>query len=119
MALAVASERGRKRKWWNERAIEKAGISLEEAIRQSKPSYNGHDATGMAYVFILPEISVSRLIPHGMTAAERKMWQDHRESVAEFNKGYDNRGIEQVVENTHRNIFGKALDKVYDAAANG
>lgn len=122
MAIAIAPNRTRKmRPWerspWDERASANAGLSLEEAIRQSKPTHNVHD--NMAYVFVLPDIASNQIANHVMTAAESKMWQNHWESVDEFDKWYANKGIDRVVENTSPNILGRVAGKLYDAAAHG
>ena len=130
MALATAPNGKRHLKpWernpWDKKARQKAGnspaefrqsrTSLEDITNQSTPSPNGHDATDMVYALVLPDISASSTMPNGMTAAE---WQNHLESVREFNARYNGKGIDNVVEKSHNGLFGKLAGKAYDATAN-
>ena len=113
MALAVAPKRGRERKWWDERARNNSGISLEDIARQSKLSHNGHD--NVAY-FVLPDISAfSHVTSNGMNPAELEA---HNQDVEDFNAWYNNRGVE-AVKNSHDGLFGRVIREAYDAAVHG
>ena len=120
MALAVASQKSRignkprKETWWNKRAKDNAGIPLEQIAREANPT-NGHDATNMAYVLVLPDISAASHRSHDVNAAEL---ETHMQDVAEFNRAYYGSGIEQRV-NASSNIFERALDYVENAVDTG
>ena len=117
MALATAPNKRELKSLmrWQERDRRLSRESSLEHIARQASHTNGHDAN-IAYVLILPEISASSPIQNGMTAAE---WKNHWKSVDEFNEWYANKGIEQVVENTHAGLFGSIARKVYDVAAYG
>ena len=115
MALAIAPERGRKRKWWDERARESSleDITARNPIRQSNHN-NVHDASDMAYVLVLHGVPSTSPISSIADADMEAPMQD----ANKFNQWYANRGIEQVVEK-HAGLFGRVFEKAYDAAMDG
>ena len=113
MAIAVAPWENRN-EWWNKRARQNNGISLDDAIRQFKPNSN-NTPTNVVYV-LTPRLI---LAPNAISNVMTPEMEAHMADADKFSQWYANRGIEQRVENAHAGFFERAVNTAYSTIANG
>src|SRR3989338_5815467 len=111
MALAIAPWEERTR-WWDSKARQKNGISLEDIAAKHNFSNNHEPEPQMEVDWDSTLREIDKIIMANNRASSARLVP---EDVADFNASY-NKGIEHIVENAHAGLFEIIAGKVYAAA---